>query len=795
MSYSSSFPSSTSRYSQLSQDFFFQPQPDADRDHASPGSHPLRDLQVPGRHRPPPLPLGSSSTLYDPPSQSKEYLLDTASSRRSSVPYSPYSNLRTSASDSKPYDDTPNSATHFLLRDAGIPSSESRRTSSTYVGRRPPTSGWYAHFEATDWKSILIHTVAVACAYPFLILVCLLASNKTLFWSRVIVGFGCGILAFALGRTPFCAARRYLEASTWATFIHESTSGSRNGLPISVLAERTEDPMGAVTVFKLLYRRNFTKATAGRKRYDKTPWSLVALFFLFLVGFSSTLTFIFGRIVDITTFTQRKYDKYDEVPIFGDLSDEDINNANNLTEVLNNFISTWTLAPFASLTNLPKPVSFQHGNDTVYFAETYTSQLQTTGSGMGTFDLVPDTATEPDDNVQDVTGTTISSGVVQFPKWGIRIACSSIPNIESYLVPVSENQSLTYIFVPKDLVHQLFNNLSLQMPDVAPVNLTKTLNGDSINITVDPSSIVTIGKFFNNGVGHSLFSKPVDMGASGNGWTTIEVVSVRLNDTYTPSGTFPIYGDPILDSNGTQTRIGYDAAVCVEAYEPWVIESFNSTGLTPSSRRIVRSGNGLPAPSSSDPGGVAATTLNDVERTINSTGKATAYSAAHDNSVNQMVKDNGRDFFYVPSPMVVSFTSGNGPSGYTQLSPSLYAAARASADATNVLPFLAGTKQIVGRRYADLILANASVNMIFAVIALGVIFVVGIVAASCVPRLPFGVPQRGFDLFSWLTVLYGDNLSEQLPNDMLKGGLGEKVDTTTTKERIGSLRLRYAPEH
>jgi len=203
----------------------------------------------------------------------------------------------------------------------------------------------------------------------------------------------------------------------------------------------------------------------------------------------------------------------------------------------------------------------------------------------------------------------------------------------------------------------------------------------------------------------------------------------------------------------------------------------------------------LPAPSTSDPGGVALTRLNDVTRNINSTGKSTAFSAAHDNSVNQMVKDNGRDFFYVPSPMVVSFTSGNGPNGYTSLNTSMYAAARAAADATNVLPFLAGTKQIVGRRYADLILANASVNTIFAIIALGVILLVGIVSASCVPRLPFGVPQRGFDLLSWLSVLYGDNLSEQLPNDMKKGGLGEKVDTPTTKERIGRVRLRYAPEH
>lgn len=57
---------------------------------------------------------------------------------------------------------------------------------------------------------------------------------------------------------------------------------------------------------------------------SKTPWSLVAIFFLFLLSFSSSLPFIFGRIVNIEPFTQRQYNKYGEVPIFGDLSDEDI---------------------------------------------------------------------------------------------------------------------------------------------------------------------------------------------------------------------------------------------------------------------------------------------------------------------------------------------------------------------------------------------------------------------------------------------------------------------------------------
>lgn len=38
--------------------------------------------------------------------------------------------------------------------------------------------------------------------------------------------------------------------------------------------------------------------------------------------------------------------------------------------------------------------------------------------------------------------------------------------------------------------------------------------------------------------------------------------------------------------------------------------------------------------------------------TLNSTGKMQAFAVAHDNSINQMVKDNGRDYWFVPSPLV-----------------------------------------------------------------------------------------------------------------------------------------------
>jgi hypothetical protein len=37
---------------------------------------------------------------------------------------------------------------------------------------------------------------------------------------------------------------------------------------------------------------------------------------------------------------------------------------------------------------------------------------------------------------------------------------------------------------------------------------------------------------------------------------------------------------------------------------------------------------------------------------INSTGKFAAFASAHENSRNVMIKDNGRDQYYVPNPTV-----------------------------------------------------------------------------------------------------------------------------------------------
>ena len=157
-------------------------------------------------------------------------------------------------------------------------------------------------------------------------------------------------------------------------------------------------------------------------------------------------------------------------------------------------------------------------------------------------------------------------------------------------------------------------------------------------------------KWYDNGVAHSYHTRTIlDTGNADQGWTTVETVLVRLNTSYTPSGRFPIHSsESVPDANGTETRIGYDAVVCVEKYDPWIVEAYNTSVGSPTILRIVESGYG----NTSLPSGKIQGYPIQNTRYLNTTNKNSAFYVAHDNSINQMVKDNGRDLFYVPSPTV-----------------------------------------------------------------------------------------------------------------------------------------------
>ncbi|KAG6816867.1 hypothetical protein H0H87_002188 [Tephrocybe sp. NHM501043] len=195
-------------------------------------------------------------------------------------------------------------------------------------GKHPFSPG----FEAPRWGRILLHTVLCIVSYPILLAITLIARNKSFFWSRFIVGVGCGFVGVYLGYSLLKLAKRHLEAATWATVIHQSHFDDSPGVRLRDLAATSEDPTSVWTALRLLWNRAMHPG-------------------------------LFESRIGIT-----------------------IDNIDAPLPFFQNFALTWTMSPFSTHGGLPPVVSFNWNNDTIYFSETIISQLLPNGSGFGTFD-------------------------------------------------------------------------------------------------------------------------------------------------------------------------------------------------------------------------------------------------------------------------------------------------------------------------------------------------------------------------------------------------------------------------
>jgi len=236
-------------------------------------------------------------------------------------------------------------------------------------------------------------------------------------------------------------------------------------------------------------------------------------------------------------------------------------------------------------------------------------------------------------------------------------------------IPFS-NQSYTYAFIPQDFLRRLFGVFGMDLP----AKLTKPdLSGLDVNYTtpsnIDPSKISVLGEFLSapltffksnpcstvrpNGR-EGFFILPITHAAGDHGWTTVEAAILQLNTSLTPSGHFPVYlNKSSSDASGMETRIGYDAAVCVHKYEPWIIETYNTSTGSSSALQIVEKGDGS---TSLLPSGNIRGARITTNRYLNTTGKDSVFHVAHGNGIDRMseaVTDHGNFLgFYIPSPTV-----------------------------------------------------------------------------------------------------------------------------------------------
>ncbi|KAG9122747.1 hypothetical protein FRC07_000744, partial [Ceratobasidium sp. 392] len=457
-----------------------------------------------------------------------------------------------------------------------------------------------------------------------------------------------------------------------------------------------------------------------------------------------------------------------------------------------NYNITWSLTPFSSAGLIPMGRSFSENRlklnpkainnvtDVIWFAETYPNQLTPSGLGFGTFDEQHTVA-----SLNAGSPVTESRGeIVRWPRWGLRVGCTTLEDLDRYIVPVSSASSMTYLFVPKTTMHSMFDSMDIPYPAIPPTNFTALLaEKDKPPKHISEADTAIIGKWWQNGVAHSFMSIPASNGSDGKGWLQIEIVLVRLNQAYASNSTFSVHAPADKDS---LSPIGYDVAICVEEFKPYMLDSYNNTAGSPTTLGLLHQGLDFD-------GFVNTPQMNSmydgVQQGINSTGKFEAFASAHDNSRNVMIKDNGRDFWYVPNPTLVSFTNGSGPLGYTKLDAARVANALAKSDSQHLLPYLAGSQPIAARNYPDKTVAYTKTSGVSLAMLLLFMLLLGYMVAIFVPRLPLGLPRRDFGVFSWLAAIQGDAIVG------IPTGVGRHEQLDELRRRGKGVKVRYtAPD-
>ncbi|KAG8722000.1 hypothetical protein FRC08_008096 [Ceratobasidium sp. 394] len=748
---------------------------------------PFEDTPAHG-HRPPPITVERDRHVTYAPVNPSDFHNDVYTD-----PYTPYNN----SDDSVPL---------VNLRQRSRAEERSKRHSTALPNTPLPHSpvpaglaggtGWLDRFEPAPVLPLILHAILCVVSFPIIMFLIPAANGLPMFWTRLIAGSIYGVVGLTLGVSLLDLSRRGIEAALWATIIHESMDGD-GGVTLSQLDYHTANPDSPWAAILLLYRRLFKHRGTNRSRrknYDSVPWSICIVLFLLTATVAACLVFAFGRVIDIYTRQVTQADLFREVPIIGDLSPGDLERAANLSSIIANFQYSWSLTPFSASAHLPKDRSFwiprQTGSnqtDAVHFAEVYTRQLINGGAGFGTYFPNMTAVWANATTSGKLESTTAVGETIRWPRWGERTVCQTLNETGNgiFLVPRSTQQRSTYVYVTRACLQGLLSFAEVTNPDLSQlpsVNLTELTAGDMPTPgEIAGQDIVIAGKWPDDGTSHQFRSYPLDRGESGLGWTTIDLVLVRLNETYAPRGQFYQYADG--QGNATaRTRIGYDGAICVQEIRSHFLDSYNNTAGLPTTLGFLYSGRDFNTTGKKQEG----PTLEGVQRGLNSTGKWIAFWNAHSNARNIMTKDNGRDFPYLPNPTVVSFSNGTEPNGYSFIKSDELEDVLGDVDSQHLLPYLVGSQAIVGHKYPDKTVAYVKVYLVWLIIALLVVLILGFVVAIFVPRLPLGLPRRDFGVFSWLAAIEGDSLVN------LPMGVGRLERLEELQRKAKNVPVRYA---
>ncbi|KDQ11376.1 hypothetical protein BOTBODRAFT_459445 [Botryobasidium botryosum FD-172 SS1] len=486
----------------------------------------------------------------------------------------------------------------------------------------------------------------------------------------------------------------------------------------------------------------------GRKK-SRYPWSINICIYLFLIGLSKVVSFLLERTFTIDAqITQQPNGPFQNVSVLGDLSPDDMGWAQAFQQAYQTggqMQMNYIASIFAG-TIRANSLQHSHNNQSIFLSEVLPGQLLPNARGPGTFTqgegaVIPTDLGGTSNTPQKVADTPLGQ-LVRWPRWGIRVTCQSLPDPTRYLVPLSPS-NWTYVYLPNALIGSLAASLQVSVPSTTPWNSSAILQGsDTLPAGLDPSTIYNALAKQPDGASHSGSFFWLDDGTRGQGWMLVDVHLVRINTAIPRNGSFPV----TASVNGS--LIGYDAAVCLEVVEPWILQAYNITGGSPYTTEFFGRGDNV------DVGAVNQAQRTGPSSVLDSSSISSVYQAAAYFARRDMTAES-TGFFYAPTPILVDFTGNNGtngPAAYTKLSPSSMETMIGGWDSSQALPYLIGTGYVTAQVRQDRIIAAGQVNQLYLGLVLGLILLLGFIADVCIPRLPDGVPLRDFSMFSAISI-------------------------------------------
>ena len=97
----------------------------------------------------------------------------------------------------------------------------------------------------------------------------------------------------------------------------------------------------------------------------------------------------------------------------------------------------------------------------------------------------------------------------------------------------------------------------------------------------------------------------------------------------------------------------------------------------------------------------------------------------------------------------------------------------------------------MAQKYEDLVLSNAFINAPAMLAYLAFLLLLGLIAGLFVPRLPLGMPRRGFELYTWMAAFQAGELGIEI--DERAGGKEalRNMELDEIERAVGGLKVRY----